>query len=232
MKRRYPSLHTMPNDEYVNKGATYEDLVLWLDENVHSKADVEALGIRPGDIVALEPNLVITDNGYIKSRFLDDKAAVAVVLTYLYYLKEENVVPGRKFTAHFSMYEEIGHGGACGIPADTEEFLSVDVGCVGPGQQADEHKVSIIALDSRYPYHYYATTALAELAEREGIPYALDIHLPRYGTDGVAALNSGHDIINTAFGPAVMGTHGYERTHIDSMTATFDLLKAYIGQAK
>lgn len=231
MKRRYPSLHTMPTEAHFTQGVTYDDLLLWLDEDVHSRQEVEALGIRPGDIVALDPNLVITEKGYIKSRFLDDKAAVAVMLTYLAFLHDTGVTPGRKFTAHFSMYEEIGHGGACGIPSDTREFLSMDVGCVGPGQQADERKVSIIALDSRFPYHYDATTALAALAEEKGIPYALDIHLPRYGTDSDVALTSGHDVINTAFGPAVMGTHGYERTHIDGLAATFDLLRAYIGEA-
>ena len=229
MRRKYPSLHIMPTDDYINKGTNYDELVCFLDENVHSREETLALGIRPGDIIAIEPNYVETPSGYIKTRFLDDKAAVAVLLTYLYALHTEGRTPGRKFTAHFSMYEEIGHGGCTGIPEDTEEFLSMDVGCVGPGQQSDEHKVTIIALDSRFPYHYYATTELCRVAERAGVPYALDVHLPRYGSDSDCALTSGHDIINTGFGPAVMSTHGYERTHIDSLIATFDLLNAYVG---
>jgi len=229
MRRKYPSLHTMPSDAYFQNGVTYDELVCFLDEDVHSREDVLTLGIRPGDVIALDPDLRITEKGFIKSRFLDDKAAVAVMLTYLHALKEEGRVPGRKFTAHFSMYEEIGHGGCVGIAEDTEEFLSIDVGCVGPGQQSDEHKVTIIALDSRYPYNYPQTTKLVNTAEAAGVPHALDVHLPRYGTDGDCALTSGHDVMHTAFGPAVMGTHGYERTHVDSMKATFDLLNAYIG---
>ncbi len=229
MRRKYPSLHMMPDDAYINAGASYDDLALYLDEDVRSAADVAALGIRPGDIAALEPNLQITDSGYVKSRFLDDKAAVAILLTYLSALREEGRLPRRRLTVLFSMYEEIGHGGACGIPADAEEFLSIDVGLVGPGQQGDEKKVSVFACDSRFPYHYRATTDLVNLAEARGIPCALDIHLPRYGSDSDVALTSGHDVINTGMGPAVLGTHAYERTHIEGLKATFDLLDAYLG---
>ena len=51
-----------------------------LDEDVKCAEDVKALGIDTGDIIALEPRFTVS-GGYIKSRFVDDKACAAVLLT-------------------------------------------------------------------------------------------------------------------------------------------------------
>ena len=229
LRRKYASLHTKPDEEYNDSSVSYEKLFIYLDEDVKTRDDVEKLGIRRGDIIALDPATVFTDSGYIKSRFLDDKACVALLLAYLYRLKKEGITPSRKVTAHFAAYEEIGHGGCCGIPEDTEEFLALDVGVVGPGQESDEHKVTVIAKDSRFPYHYETCTNIVNTAEDAGVAYALDVHLPHYGSDGDCALTAGYDVRHSAFGPGVLETHGYERTHVDSLRATFDLLTAYLG---
>lgn len=228
LRRKNSSLHLMTAEER-NATASYEtNLFLYLDEDVHTDQDVAALGIRCGDIVAPEPNTVFTPSGYIKSRFLDDKVSVAILLTLMKYSKEQQIVMPRHVTMHFSLYEEIGHGGSCGIPADTEEVLAVDIGCCGPGNYTDEKKVSIVVLDTAFPYHRGMVDDLINAAERAGVDYVLDIFLPAYGSDANAVLRSGMDVRHGLLGPGVLSAHGYERTHEKSLVETYKLLKTYV----
>ena len=60
------------NGEYSNEKRTFDSMELVLDEDVASKEDVLALGIRTGDIACFDARTTITESGYIKSRFLDD----------------------------------------------------------------------------------------------------------------------------------------------------------------
>ncbi len=227
LRKVNPSLHLMAADE---RGMTldYEkNLYLYLDEDVQSAEDVAALGIRCGDVLALEPNTVFTPSGYIKSRFLDDKVSVAVLLTYMRHLKEEDIVLSRHVTVYFSLYEEVGHGGASGVPNDTIDVLAVDIGCCGPTHGSDEKKVSIGTMDTAFPYHRGLIDDLLAAAEAEGIQYALDIFVPYYGSDANAALRAGMDVRHGLIGPGVLSTHGYERTHIKSLEETYALICAF-----
>ena len=228
VRRTYASLHTTPLAEREVLADFEKNIVVTLDEPVSKAEDVLALGIGCGDIVALDPRFVLTESGYIKSRFLDDKACVALALAYAKYLKDNNLVPSRKVTLLFSMYEEIGHGGATMPGADYVEYLSLDIGCVGPRQYSSEQKVTIGVKDSRYPYHIGTVKALSAAAEEAGADYALDMFLPTYGSDGDAALAAGHDVRHALIGPGVLETHGYERTHISSLENTLALLLAYL----
>ena len=83
------SIHV--NGDYNDKKRTFDETEIVLDEKVHSREDVEALGIMTGDIVCFDPRTTVTESGYIKSRFLDDKLSVGILLGYARYLKEENV---------------------------------------------------------------------------------------------------------------------------------------------
>ena len=56
-----------------------------LDEAVESADDVKALGISVGDFVCFEPRTRVTKSGYIKSRFLDDKLSVGILLGFAKY---------------------------------------------------------------------------------------------------------------------------------------------------
>ena len=197
-----------------------------LDENVHSAADVRALGIETGDMIALDPRFVLA-NGYIKSRFVDDKACVAVLLTAMKAMKEAGAELRRKVYAYFAAYEEIGHG-TVWMPADTKDYLAIDIAPTGPDQNSDEHKVSIFAKDSRFPYHWGMTNELRAAAIEAGVDYVMDIFTPHYGTDGDASVCAGYDIRHSAIGPGTANSHGYERTHIDGLKATYELLVAYL----
>ena len=197
-----------------------------LDEDVHSAADTRALGVETGDIIALEPHFTMS-NGYLKSRFVDDKANAAVLLTAMKALREGQYRLGRKVIAYFAFYEEIGHG-TTWLPEDVVDMLAVDIAPTGPDQNSDEHKVSIFAKDSRFPYHWGMTNELRSTAIEAGVDYVMDIFTPHYGTDCDPALVAGHDIRHAAIGPGTANSHGYERTHIDGLRATFELLTAYL----
>ena len=219
------SIHV--NDDYDGSKRTFDDMEVVLDENVNSKEDTEKLGIQPGDIVAFEPRTRITETGYIKSRFLDDKLSVGILLGYAKWLKEQNITPERRVFQHITVYEEVGHG-ACGtVPEGVTEILSVDMGCVGGDLNCTERQVSICAKDSRGPYNYDVVGALIAAAKEAKLDYAVDIY-PYYGSDADAALNAGHDVKHGLIGAGVYASHGYERSHRDGVKNTFELLRTYI----
>ena len=197
-----------------------------LDEPVKSAEDVRNLGIEVGDFIALEPRFTVA-NGYLKSRFIDDKAGAAVLLCLMKAIKEGAVVPKRKVYAYFAVYEEIGHG-TTWLPDGVKDILAVDIAPTGPEQTSDERKVSIFAKDSRFPYHAGLTAELREAAEKAGLDYVIDVFTPHYGSDGDGSVMAGYDIRHAAIGPGTANSHGYERTHIDGLRQTYRLLCAYL----
>lgn len=161
-----------------------------IDERVRTKADVERLGIRTGDYISFDPRTAVLDNGYIKSRHLDDKAGVAALFGLLEMMARHQLKPAKTIHMILSIYEEVGHGSAH-IPTDIEEFIAVDMGAIGDDLAATEFDVSICAKDSTGPYDYGMTSRLIALAEQMKLPYAVDIY-PQYGSDASAALRAGH----------------------------------------
>lgn len=220
------SIHV--NGDYNDKKRTFDETEIVLDEKVHSREDVEALGIMTGDIVCFDPRTTVTESGYIKSRFLDDKLSVGILLGYARYLKEENVTPERMIYQHITVFEEVGHGGAASIPEGVTEVISVDMGCVGDGLACEETQVSICVKDSHGPYHYDVVTGLIAAAKREELDFAVDVY-PHYGSDADVALTAGYDVRHGLIGAGVYASHGYERSHVDGVKNTFKLLCAYLG---
>ena len=219
------SIHV--NGDYNETKRSYDSMEVVIDEMVSSREDVLALGILPGDIVCFDPRTVITESGYIKSRFLDDKLSVGILLGFAKYVKESDVKPSRRIYQHITVFEEVGHGGSSSIPSDVKEVLAVDMGCVGNGLGCKEHQVSICAKDSGGPYHYDVVSGLIAAAKKANVDFAIDVY-PHYGSDAEAALRSGHDVKHGLIGAGVYASHGYERSHIKGMKNTFELLKAYL----
>lgn len=217
-----PSAHV--RDEFIP--TKEENMEILLDENVSSKEEVRALGIDNGDIIAMDPKTVITESGYIKSRFLDDKLSAAILIGLAKWVKDQKVVLSRKVTLIFTCLEEVGYGGSC-VPEDTEDMLSVDMGCVGGDLACTEKEVSICAKDSGGPYNYSLTTELVNIAKANGIGYAIDIY-PHYGSDVETTLRAGYDIRHALIGPGVYASHNYERSHMDGVRNTYLLLKNLI----
>lgn len=216
------------NGEYHKKARKFDGMEVVLDEDVKKKEDTEALGISVGDIVCFDPRTRVTKSGYIKSRFLDDKLSVAILLGYAKYLKEQGVAPARELWVHVTVYEEVGHGGCAPVPAGVTEAISVDMGCVGEGLSCTEKQVSICAKDSRGPYAYEVVKGLIEAARRTGADYAVDVY-PHYGSDVEATLSAGANVRHGLIGAGVYASHGYERSHRDGAKNVLKLLVGYLG---
>ncbi len=214
------------NRDYSSASRSYDALEVVIDENTNCAADTKKLGIAVGDIVAVEPRFRVTDSGYVKSRFLDDKLSVGILLAFAKYLKDKGIVPERRIYVHVTVYEEVGHGGSASVPEGVTEAISVDMGCVGNGLVCTEREVSICAKDSGGPYNYAMTTALISHARRLELGYAVDVY-PFYGSDVEATLRAGNDIRHALIGPGVYASHGYERSHKDGVENTLKLLAAY-----
>ncbi|SHE78844.1 Putative aminopeptidase FrvX [Atopostipes suicloacalis DSM 15692] len=219
-----PSIHVYKDAS--TKKRDIDNLVVKLDEAVKNKEEVDKLGILNGDIVAYDPKVVVTDSGFIKSRFLDDKASVALLVSILKIIKEKDIVPATNLKFIFSTYEEVGHG-ASWIPEDITELLAVDMGAIGLDLACTEFDVSICAKDSSGPYDYDLTTQLINHAKDKDLDFAVDIY-PMYGSDASAALSGGANIRAALIGPGVSSSHGMERTHTDALENTFKLISEYI----
>lgn len=216
------------NGQYGDTKRSFDTVEAVIDEDVSSSDDVRKLGIEVGDIVCFDPRTVITKSGYIKSRFLDDKLSVGILLSLAKYIADRGIRPSRRVYAHITVYEEVGHGGAGSVPEGVTEALSVDMGCVGEGLSCTERTVSICAKDSGGPYSYELVSKLIAAAKKENADYAVDVY-PHYGSDVEATLSAGSDIRHGLIGAGVYASHGYERSHIDGVWNTLKLLKGYLG---
>lgn len=204
-----------------------DNIEVRIDKKVLKAEDTHKLGIAVGDFVSFDPRFEATESGFIKSRHLDDKASASLLIELVRMIQEEKIqLPN---TTHFyiSNNEEIGYGGNSNIPQETVEYIAVDMGAIGDGQMSDEYTVSICAKDSSGPYHYDLTQQLVTLAKDKAIPYQVDIY-PYYGSDASAAIRAGFDVKHALFGPGIESSHAMERTHIDSLQATAQLLYAYV----
>jgi len=220
-----PSLHV--NAQYNDTKRDWNTVEVVLDETADNKEQVQALGIQVGDIVCFDPRTRRTESGYLKSRFLDDKLSVGILLGFAKYLADSKAELKRHVYVHVTVYEEVGHGGSASLPADVTEAISVDMGCVGSGLGCTERQVSICAKDSGGPYSYEVVGKLIDAAKATGADYAVDVY-PMYGSDVEATLRGGYDIRHGLIGPGVYASHGYERSHIDGVHSTLKVLQGYL----
>lgn len=209
-----------------NKSRDIDNLQIRIDEECHNAEDVKKLGIDNGDYIFIDPKFTITDSGFLKSRFIDDKASVVVLLMLLNYFSKNCLKPKFHTFVYFVVYEEVGHG-ASAIDQSIEEFVTIDMGCVGLDLAGNEYAVSICAKDSSGPYDYELTTKLVNLAKENDIDYTIDI-FPYYGSDIGAAIRAGHDFKGALIGSGVHASHGMERTHVKGIEQTLKLIYRYL----
>ena len=203
-----------------------DTLIVRIDEVVKNREDVLDLGISNGDYICYDPKTVITESGFLKSRFIDDKGSVIGILGVLKEMKDNNVLPHYNTYVYFVNQEEVGHGAATVDPSICE-FVTVDMGCVGLDLAGNEFAVSICAKDSGGPYSYDLTTRLINIAKKKNLNYTVDI-FPFYGSDIGAAWRSGVDCKGALIGQGVAASHGMERTHMDGIKNTMELLYSYL----
>ena len=215
------------NADYKTAKRDFDTTEIVLDEDVRSAEDVRKLGIEVGDFVCFDPRTRRTASGYLKSRFLDDKLSVGILIGFAKYLADNRITPARRTYIHVTVYEEVGHGGAASVPAGVTEAISVDMGCVGDGLTCTERQVSICAKDSAGPYSYEVVGKLIAAGKATGADYAVDVY-PHYSSDVDMTLGAGFDIRHGLIGPGVYASHGYERSHIDGVYNTLKVLCGYL----
>ncbi len=203
-----------------------EHMEVRLDARTTSDKETRALGINIGDCIAFDPRVEVT-NGFIRSRFLDDKACVVNILAAIKSMAEAGLSPARTVYFHISNYEEVGHGASAGIPSDVAELVTVDMAVVGEGQESDEFSATLCIKDGGGPYHFGLNNKMRALAEQHNIPYKTDVYL-FYGSDGEAFWRAGGDVALALIGPGIDASHNYERAHMDGLVATTNWIMAYL----
>jgi len=217
---------------HVNKEAgtaprNSETMEVRLDERTTRAEETRLLGIEVGDFVYFDPRVEVSPAGFIRSRFLDDKACVAAALAGIKAIVEAGVTPAQRTTVLISNYEEVGHGGFDGLPHDLSELVVLDMACIGRGLVGDEFHCSICVKDSRGPYSKLLSDKLRGLADRRGIDLKADVY-PYYSSDGSVYWSSGGRAQVALIGPGVDTSHGYERTHEDALLDTAQLIAEYL----
>lgn len=219
---------------HVNKDATKaertaDNLEVRLDERTNSAEETRLLGIEVGDFVYIDPRCETGDAGFVRSRFLDDKAGVACTVAAVKALVDAGVTPGQRTTVLISNFEEVGHGGIDTLPADLAELLVVDMACIGEGLQGDEFHCSICVKDSSGPYSKNLTDRLRGIANRVGIDLRSDVY-PFYSSDGSVYWRAGGQAEVALIGPGIDTSHGYERTHSEALFDTAQLIAEYLAE--
>ena len=198
-----------------------------LDEKTTNPEETRALGIEVGDFISFDPRTEITPSGFIKSRHLDDKVSAAILLRFLEKIKQTGEELPYTTQFLFSNNEEIGYGGNSNIDDKVVEYVAVDMGAMGDDQLTDEYTVSICVKDGSGPYHLDLRNHFVSLCQANDIPYQLDIY-PFYGSDASAAMRAGADVKHGLIGAGIEASHAYERTHRDSVEATYQLVEKYL----
>ena len=223
-------IHQTSTHVYKDAGSaerTEDNMEVRLDAKVRTEQETRDLGIDVGDFISFDPRTIITETGFIKSRFLDDKVSAAILLDLLRKYKEENIELPHTTHFMFSVFEEVGHGANSNLPKEAVEYLAVDMGAMGDDQQTDEYTVSICVKDASGPYNYEFRNHLVQLAKENGIQYKLDIY-PYYGSDASAAMRAGAEVKHALLGAGIESSHSYERTHIDSVEQTHKMVDVYL----
>ena len=223
-------IHQTSTHVYKDAGTaerTEDNMEVRLDVKVRNEQETRDLGIDVGDFISFDPRTIITETGFIKSRFLDDKVSAAILLDLLRKYKEENIELPHTTHFMFSVFEEVGHGANSNLPKEAVEYLAVDMGAMGDDQQTDEYTVSICVKDASGPYNYEFRNHLVQLAKNNDIQYKLDIY-PYYGSDASAAMRAGAEVKHALLGAGIESSHSYERTHIDSVEQTHKMVDIYL----
>jgi putative aminopeptidase FrvX len=215
------------NREAATAARNADTLEVRIDEPTTSADETRMLGIQVGDFVSFDPRFVHSRSGFVRSRFLDDKACVACMLAGIKAVVDAHVTPSQRTYMLASVHEEVGHGGADGLPEKLAEMVVLDMAVVGKGQNGSEHHCSICTADSGGPYSKGLTNKLRLIAEKAGIELRPDVY-PHYSSDGTAYWHTGGGAQVALIGPGVDTSHGYERTHMDALIATAQLVADYL----
>ena len=214
-------------DEVDEQGVGWDFVEVRVDEVAGSRGDLERLGIQVGDFVAIDAQAVVTPSGFVNSRHLDDKAGIAAALGAFKAILDHRIeVP---VTAHLlvTIAEEVGLGASHGLDADVAELVSIDTSVVAPGQASSEHCVNVAMQDSTGPFDYHLTRHLIDLCRVHGVQHRRDVY-KYYRSDAASALEAGLNTRAALIGFGIDASHGHERTHLDGIRSTAELVALYL----
>lgn len=215
------------NEEVDSQPCRWNTIEVRLDQTMSNLDSLWERGIRVGDYVSFNPRTEISTNGYINSRFLDDKAGVASILAAVEAMKSNEIIPALTCSLLFTISEEIGVGASHILRGNVAEMVSVDNGTIAPGQNTSEYGATLAMMDSSGPFDIHLTRHLIDICMDEGIEFSRDVFL-HYRSDAAAALEAGNDIRTALICFGLDASHGYERTHIASLTSVANLLIGYL----
>lgn len=220
--------HTF-NTDVDTQPSSWDNVEVRVDERVSNAQDLAHLRINVGDFVGFDAAAEEFSNGFINARHLDNKAGVAAVLTASKHLVENDIELPVDLHLLFTISEEVGSGASAVLHGDVAEMITVDNGTTAPGQNSSEFGVTVAMADTAGPFDYHLTHHLIHLCQANEIPFTRDI-FRYYRCDSASALEAGNDIRTALVTFGVDGSHGYERTNIDSLTCIAQLLIAYATQ--
>jgi len=198
-----------------------------VDLPLATRQDLESAGFHVGDFVAFDSGPEVTESGFIVARHLDDKAGVAALVAGA----RAALATGRELPVEtrllFTITEEVGSGASAVLHGDVAEMVAIDNATPAPGQGSIEDGVTIAMADSSGPFDFHLTRRLLELAHEHDIRHARDV-FRFYRCDVASALAAGNDLRTALAGVGVDGSHGHERTHIDSIRSVAELVAAYM----
>ncbi len=214
------------NERIDHLPVAWNQIEVRLNERSHNRDDLVALGLRSGDFIAFDPDPEISESGYISARHLDNKAGASALLTALQAIRKSGRRPAIDLQAIFTITEEVGTGAGSSLSAEVVEFVGIDIGPVAPGQNARETGVTLCAQDTSGPFDYHMLRKLKQLCRDHEIPYQVDV-FRYYYSDANSAVKAGHDVRDALITFGTDATHGYERTHLDSLLSIAHLLYEY-----
>ncbi len=206
---------------------SWDNLEVRLDERTSSIDETVALGVNIGDTISVEPQPSFSDNGFINARHLDNKAGVAAILAATKAMVDNNVTLPIGCHLLFTISEEVGVGASHVLHGDVAEMLSIDNGTSAPDQYTSEYGATIAMQDSSGPFDWHLTRRLIDICRRSGITHSRDV-FNHYRSDSAAAVEAGNDIRTALVCFALDSSHGYERTHIESLESVARLATLYM----
>lgn len=214
-------------DEVDTQPAGWPHLEFRIDAPSATRQDLERLGVNVGDTVALDADAEFLDTGYVVARHLDDKAGVAAVLAAAKALRSHGKLLPMEARLLFTISEEVGVGASHVLHGDVAELVSVDNGTSAPGQNTSPYGVTIAMQDSSGPFDRHLTHCLIKLCATREIPHSRDV-FTFYRSDAAAAVVAGNDIRTALICFALDASHGWERSHLNSLEAVARLLTLYL----
>jgi peptidase M42 family hydrolase len=215
------------NEEIDHQPSEWSNLEIRIDEPCSSIDALWDSGLRVGDFVSIDAQCQISPNGFINARHLDDKAGVAAILAATKALRDLKQPLPLDCHLLFTSSEEVGVGASSILHGDVAEMVSIDNGTLAPDQNTCEMGVTLAMKDSSGPFDIHLTRHLINLCIQHEIEFSRDIFL-HYRSDAAAALEAGNDIRTALICFGLDASHGYERVHLNSLTAVANLVAKYL----